>query len=148
MVSFRISTSRGKGKVVTRHSNADMLDAWRERVGYLCQQTMRAEGIRAPVRGQVLIQLMFYLPAPKGMIDACRKQSVSVESIPHLTFPDTDKLIRAVGDGLTGVLYLDDSQVVRWEAEKAYGLQPRCEIGAEVELEAFHLPGFSRRRSS
>jgi hypothetical protein len=32
-----------------------------------------------------------------------------------------DKLIRAVLDGLTGVAYEDDQQVVRLTAQKAYG---------------------------
>ena len=35
--------------------------------------------------------------------------------------PDLDKLIRAVLDGLTGVAYVDDQQVVRLTAQKAYG---------------------------
>ncbi len=35
--------------------------------------------------------------------------------------PDLDKLIRAVLDGLTGVAYEDDQQVVRLTAQKAYG---------------------------
>jgi len=35
--------------------------------------------------------------------------------------PDLDKLIRAVLDGLTGVVYEDDQQVVRITAQKAYG---------------------------
>lgn len=35
--------------------------------------------------------------------------------------PDLDKLIRAVLDGLTGVAYEDDQQVIRITAQKAYG---------------------------
>ena len=35
--------------------------------------------------------------------------------------PDLDKLVRAVLDGLTGVAYEDDQQVVRLTAQKAYG---------------------------
>jgi crossover junction endodeoxyribonuclease RusA len=35
--------------------------------------------------------------------------------------PDLDKLIRAVLDGLTGVAYEDDQQVVCISAQKAYG---------------------------
>jgi Holliday junction resolvase RusA-like endonuclease len=34
--------------------------------------------------------------------------------------PDLDKLVRAVLDALTGVCYLDDSQVTRIEAEKNF----------------------------
>jgi len=43
--------------------------------------------------------------------------------------PDVDKLIRGVLDSLTGVLYVDDSQVVRFSyIEKLYGLPERVEI--------------------
>jgi hypothetical protein len=34
--------------------------------------------------------------------------------------PDLDKLCRAVGDALTGVVYHDDSQIVEWSARKCY----------------------------
>ena len=48
--------------------------------------------------------------------------------------PDTDKLLRAVLDSLTGVVYEDDSQVVRVTAEKKYGAPERTEIIAyEIE---------------
>ena len=36
--------------------------------------------------------------------------------------PDLDKLIRAVLDGLTGVAYVDDSQVILIQATKTYGI--------------------------
>lgn len=42
--------------------------------------------------------------------------------------PDTDKLIRATLDALTGVLYLDDAQVVNIAAAKEYGEIERVEI--------------------
>jgi Holliday junction resolvase RusA-like endonuclease len=34
--------------------------------------------------------------------------------------PDLDKLIRAVGDALTGVLWTDDAQIVTWSTGKGY----------------------------
>ena len=45
--------------------------------------------------------------------------------------PDSDKLLRAVLDSLTGVVYEDDSQVVRVFAEKQYGLPERTEVIAQ-----------------
>lgn len=35
--------------------------------------------------------------------------------------PDLDKLIRAILDGLTGIIFADDSQVIGLEAKKAWG---------------------------
>ena len=49
--------------------------------------------------------------------------------------PDLDKLIRAVLDGLTGVAYEDDGQVVQIEAQKLYG----ASVGAEIRLETLEI---------
>jgi Holliday junction resolvase RusA-like endonuclease len=55
---------------------------------------------------------MFYLDRPS---------SVSTVKRPYPTVPpDLDKLIRGVGDSLTGVVYDDDSQVIRTLAWKVY----------------------------
>jgi crossover junction endodeoxyribonuclease RusA len=39
--------------------------------------------------------------------------------------PDVDKLLRAVGDALTGIVWRDDAQLVIVHAEKHYG-EPAC----------------------
>jgi Holliday junction resolvase RusA-like endonuclease len=38
----------------------------------------------------------------------------------HITRPDADKLVRAVADALTGVLWRDDSQIDRMMVGKFY----------------------------
>ena len=66
----------------------------------------------ARVAGPVELEIMFYLDRPS---------SVSTVKRPHPTVPpDIDKLIRAVQDSLTGVVYEDDSQVIRVLAWKVY----------------------------
>lgn len=60
----------------------------------------------------VSLKIDFCLPRPK---------SISLEKRPYpIVPPDLDKLQRAVLDGLTGILYHDDGQVVRIDAEKRY----------------------------
>jgi crossover junction endodeoxyribonuclease RusA len=46
--------------------------------------------------------------------------------------PDADKLLRAIGDALSGVAYHDDAQIVAVNLEKRYGLPERAEITVEV----------------
>jgi len=55
------------------------------------------------------LSVIFYLPRPK---------SVSREF--PAVMPDVDKLLRAVFDSLSGVIYLDDSRIVRATAQKLY----------------------------
>lgn len=74
-------------------------------------------------RGAVELEIVFYLPRPQRLL---RKITP-----PHLTRPDLDKCIRAVGDALTGVLWGDDGQVTRVVATKVYaeaGAQARATI--------------------
>lgn len=40
--------------------------------------------------------------------------------IRHTVRPDLDKLQRAVGDGITGILIADDATIDRWSVSKRY----------------------------
>jgi crossover junction endodeoxyribonuclease RusA len=49
-----------------------------------------------------------------------RPKSLPKRIAHHCKKPDLDKLVRAVIDGMTGIIYRDDSQVVQIQAEKSY----------------------------
>lgn len=55
------------------------------------------------------LSVIFYLPRPK----------TATRAHPAV-MPDVDKLLRAVFDSLSGVVYVDDSRIVRVFAQKAY----------------------------
>ena len=57
-----------------------------------------------------------------------RPKSIPKKRVCHVVKPDLDKLVRAVKDSLKGIVYHDDSQVVRVKAEKFYGAPERTEI--------------------
>lgn len=65
-----------------------------------------------------------------------RPASVSEKKRPHPTCkPDLDNLIKATKDGLKGIAWHDDSQVVTIVAKKQYGNQPGISILIdEVEI--------------
>ena len=87
------------------------LPAWRSALRQAAEQAVTVSGW-SRVSGPVELEVMFYLERPS---------SVSRTKRPHPTVPpDLDKLIRAVGDSLTGVVYDDDSQVIRTLAWKVY----------------------------
>jgi Holliday junction resolvase RusA-like endonuclease len=48
------------------------------------------------------------------------------------TRPDADKLARAVGDALTGVVFRDDCQVAKWTIRKRYGDAPGVRVEVSV----------------
>jgi len=65
----------------------------------------------------------FYMPKPKTV----------TRPLPSVS-PDLDKLIRAVGDSLTGTVITDDSRIVRISARKLYaeGIQPGATISVKT----------------
>jgi Holliday junction resolvase RusA-like endonuclease len=66
--------------------------------------------------GPVVLTVTFHLPRPISLPKRTRH---------HTKQPDLDKLVRAIGDGLTGVVFLDDKQVVDLHARKCYADYPQ-----------------------
>lgn len=82
--------------------------------------------IDSPVSASVL----FRFPIPKSRLRGKRALKVGD---PHVSKPDCDKLIRAIGDSLTrGRLIGDDALIWDWSATKVYAT-PGDE-GAEIVL--------------
>jgi len=80
----------------------------------------------------VYLHLLFRFARPKGHYNAKGKLKPSAPSS-HITRPDLDKLQRSTLDGLTGVLFHDDSQVAFVVASKEYALPGELE-GCQIEI--------------
>lgn len=81
---------------------------WSSRVATEAQAQSAKDGTFFDRNCPLEVHLNFVLPRPKS----AKKNAQAIKR------PDLDKLIRAVLDGMTGVLYDDDSQVVRIVTEK------------------------------
>lgn len=87
------------------------------------------------LEGPVELEIIFYLDRPSSI----SKTSRFYPTVP----PDIDKLVRGVGDALTGVIYNDDAQIIRLLAWKQYA--DTREPGAFIrvaELSQFHNEEF------
>jgi len=60
------------------------------------------------------LKVKFFLKRPKNKM---RKKD-SVDAIACCKRPDLDNLIKAIQDGMNGIVYNDDSQIHKYEAEK------------------------------
>lgn len=69
----------------------------------------------------VQVQIKFFFKVPKKV--NCQYKT---------TRPDVDKLLRATLDGMAGIVYEDDSQVVSAQVSKQFGLPERVEICAGI----------------
>lgn len=101
-------------------SDNSKLKPWRQELAQTAMVAMRGCGAKMAARGvPISISLTFYFERPKS-----EKKS----AIHKVTKPDLDKLLRAVLDGLTGIVYADDGQVCVAECRKLFGSPARLEI--------------------
>lgn len=85
---------------------------------------------RAPFAGPVRVAIVFHLPRPKGHSG---KKGLKASAPFHVvTKPDGDKMVRCAWDALTGVVFVDDSQIVEWPGGKRYAVDGK--IGAHVSI--------------
>lgn len=101
---------------------------WREDVARAAGEAMRQ--IKAePVRCPVGLAVTFYFVRPLSHLTASGAVREKAPKMPvKRNTGDIDKLVRAVADALTGVIYEDDSQITMLMAEKQYGTSARAEI--------------------
>ncbi len=87
--------------------------------------------------GAILLSVTFGMRIPKSKPK--RTQAAMAEGkIRPTTKPDADNLLKAVCDGLNGVAFEDDKQIVALRAEKVYAFEPFitvriAEVGEDEE---------------
>lgn len=104
-----LSASPRSGKLY--HKNK-ALEPWRYSIAWQGRREMRRQfGDTEPVDGPISMALEFVVKRPAGT-------AKTRATPPAVKKPDLDKLTRAVLDALTGVVYVDDSQVVHINTTK------------------------------
>lgn len=100
------------------HKNQKVLNPWRDWIHECAERQFPT-----PLEGAVVMSLQFILPKPK-----------SVKRDEPFVKPDLDKLVRAVGDALTGVAFIDDAQVTDTISSKRYPINERDLVGVRIEV--------------
>lgn len=93
---------------------------WSETVSGEAHVARRSAGVAHAFLGAVRLELAFHMKKPKSY--------PKTKVLPATKKPDLDKMVRSVKDALTGIFYVDDSQVVELVASKRYGDAPGVEI--------------------
>jgi len=107
-------------RTATTHDNPKT-KGWQQLVAEQAQ-SVAADGV---FTGPVVMTVTFRLPRP---------MSLGKKHVHHMKKPDLDKLVRATNDALTGLLYVDDNQIVDLHARKVYvaiGAAPSAHITVE-----------------
>lgn len=82
---------------------------------------------RAPVEGPLVLSLDVRLPIPASWPKKKQEEASSGRLRP-VARPDVDNFAKAVLDGLNGIVWRDDSQVVELRASKHYSISPRVDV--------------------
>lgn len=119
--STRAFAHRTTGRIIVTSDSGPKLKTWQHDIKRMAEH---AVGWEPPFpESGVAILLGFFFERPKK---------------PAHPWPpiDTDKLVRAALDGLTGTIYTDDKQVVMIRAWKAYSTTP----GLRIEVQPAEDP--------
>lgn len=89
---------------------------WQTAIAWMAKAAI---GARPPIAAPISVSVWFYFERPEHQRPFRIRPTVK---------PDLDKLLRCACDALTGVVYVDDCQVVNINAWKYYGDKARAEF--------------------
>lgn len=95
----------------------------------IAQSAMTREPLETPLAAFLYFRLPIPKSYPKKRIAACLAGSER-----PIKKPDLDNLAKSVLDGLNGVVYLDDAQLVSLHITKVYDHNPGVDIMVREEL--------------
>ena len=99
-------------RTVTTHQNQSALNAWRNRVATEAQNMLNGREWTSDATSSYSVEVVLVLPRPPSVARHKR--------IRPIVKPDIDKLLRAINDALTGILWPDDCQVTSAYGRKEY----------------------------
>jgi Holliday junction resolvase RusA-like endonuclease len=104
-------------------SNAKALRPWRNDIAVAAFDKMSGY---PPWSGPVALRAVFVFPRPKTHYRTGKHAGEVKDNAPGWkpSAPDLDKLVRALGDAITGVVIRDDAQIVDIRAIKKWGETP------------------------
>ena len=85
-----------------------------------------------PLDGALRLTIDVYIVPPKNLQTGPKMAKIKQGKIHHTKKPDVENLAKGIMDGMTGIIYTDDSRVVQLIVSKHYDMQPRAEVRIEV----------------
>jgi len=116
----RARIARGRNGFYTPKKTVD----YESLVAKSCKSVM---GGQMPFMVGVEIITRFYIKIPKSWSKKKRASAI-VGDIRPTSRPDFDNYLKSICDGLNGIAYLDDAQIVEFEGSLWYSDNPRAEV--------------------
>ena len=86
-----------------------------------------AMGASEPLKTPLKVFLQFTLPIPASVTKKRLKSILDGLEV-HTKKPDLDNLIKATLDGMSEIVFDNDSQIVNISATKRYGMHPQTDV--------------------
>lgn len=113
--------------------------AYEKHVSIVSKLAMRG---KPPMNGAVRISLLMYFTPSASWSE--RKKAAALANEFRPTFaPDASNVLKAIEDGMNGVVYDDDAQIVSGAFEKLFATRAHC----AVKVEQIALPYQPRRKA-
>lgn len=125
-------TAKGRARAFVRngsiaHYTPDKTARYENLVKLAAHEQMSG---REPSSGALRLYVSAYLSI--GASWSKKRQKAALQGLERPTKrPDIDNVVKAIKDGLNGVVWRDDSQVVMLLAEKHWSASPRVEVLVE-----------------
>ena len=88
---------------------------------------------KMPIVGDIMLKVIFTIPYPKKFYRTGKFKHLLKDNIPEYVSvrPDLDNYLKLLLDVMNKGFYVDDSQVVKLQAEKVYGMKGKTEVVIE-----------------
>lgn len=87
---------------------------------------------REPITEPLRLEVTVYMVPPKKYHTKPKQALIASGQLLPTTKPDLDNLVKGIKDGITGIIWHDDAQIVELVVRKFYDMQPRAEVKIEV----------------
>ena len=92
---------------------------------------LSAMGLRSPLGGALRVELVVCVPIPASWSKTRRAAAVA-QAVHPIGRPDVDKFMKSVLNGLNGIAWIDDSQIVSASGCKRYSVVPGVSVNIET----------------
>lgn len=118
-----VTNAKGNPVVAVRDMGGERTENWRAVVALEARRVFQGEPLSVPLR----LDVTFWMPRPKAHF---RGNGELRDWAPHYCAkaPDTTKLLRALEDALTGIVWRDDTLIVEQAAKKIFGSRPGAQV--------------------
>lgn len=118
----KFTTVNGHGRSYTP-AKTRIYENWVQMCGVLAMSKAGLSTLDSPV----VLEVEAVMPIPTSWSKKRQRMAAEGEILPAKK-PDLSNICKAVEDGLNGIVFRDDSQIVRSSARKLYGSDPKVVI--------------------